>query len=120
MAAFVDLHIGEDSITVSFDVGTPAIMAIGERMNEICPEAYMNGYNWEAFLNAYLEEKKPEVLEEIESDPEAELYCVYFNEVNDETRAMAEELAAMIEDLLADEDALLSFLKDNEDHIEWD
>ena len=43
MAAYVDMHIGEDSITVSFDVGTPAIMAIGEKMNELCPEAYMNG-----------------------------------------------------------------------------
>ena len=120
MATFVDLHIREDSISVSFDVGTPVIMSLGERMNEICPEAYMNGYNWEAFLNAYLEENKPEILEEIESDPEAEMYCVYFNEVNDDTKAMAEELAATIEDLLSDEDAVMSFLKDNEGSIEWD
>ncbi len=120
MATFVELHTGEDSISVSFDVGTPAIMTLGERMNELCPEAYMNGYNWDVFLNAYLEENKPEVLEEIESDPEAEMYCVYFNEVNDETKAMAEELAAMIEDLLSDEDAVLSFLKNNEDSIGWD
>ena len=41
-------------------------MAIGERMNEICDQAYMNGYNWEAFLNSYLEENAPEIADAIE------------------------------------------------------
>ncbi len=56
----------------------------------------------------------------IESDPEAEMYCVYINDVNDDTKAMAEEMAAMIESFISDEDAVLLFLKSNKDDIEWD
>ena len=37
-------------------------------MNEINEEAYMNGYNWDAFFNYYLEENAPDILESLESD----------------------------------------------------
>ena len=120
MASLVNMNVYEDYISISFDVGTPEIMSLGEKMNEICDQAYMNGYNWDAFLNSYIEENKPELLEVIESDPEAEMYCVYINDVNDDTKAMAEEMAAMIESFISDEDAVLSFLKSNKDDIEWD
>ena len=41
--------------SVCLYVEQPEIMAIGQRMEELCPEAYMNGYNWEAFLQHYLQ-----------------------------------------------------------------
>ena len=120
MADLVRMSVYEDYISISFDVGTPELMTLGDKMNEICDQAYMNGYNWDAFLNSYIEENKPELLELIDSDPEADMYCVYINDVNDDTKAMAEELAAMLESFLSDEGAVLSFLKSNEDNIEWD
>ena len=120
MTGLVRMNVYEDYISVSFDVGTPELMALGDKMNEICDQAYMNGYNWDAFLNSYIEENKPELLEVIESDPEADMYCLYINDVNDDAIAMAEELAAMLESFLSDEEAVLSFLKCNEDNIEWD
>ncbi|MBP1586476.1 MAG: hypothetical protein ILP17_12355, partial [Lachnospiraceae bacterium] len=56
MADYVNLNIGEDYISITFNVGNNRIMEIGSRMEEICEDAYMNGYNWEAFLNSYLEQ----------------------------------------------------------------
>ena len=49
-------------------------------MNEINEEAYMNGYNWDAFFNYYLEENAPDILESMESDPEAGSYAAYFED----------------------------------------
>ena len=33
-------------------------------MNELCDEAYMNGYNWEAFFQYYLEQHLQEMVDE--------------------------------------------------------
>lgn len=113
--AYVTVNVEEDFVSVSFDAGEEALMELGSKMGEVCEEAYMNGYNWDAFINSYLEENAPELLESIDSDPEAEMYCVY---VEDEDTA--NKLASVIEALLGDESLVLSFLKENADSIEWD
>ena len=89
-------------------------------MNEICCAAQMNGYNWDAFFNCYLGQNAPEILDVIESDPEADKYSVYIEEVSNETKALAEQLAEIIDEFLNDEEKLLSFVKANADDIEWD
>ena len=124
--AYVTVNVEEDFVSVSFDAGEEALMELGSKMGEVSfafsfvpytelEEAYMNGYNWDAFINSYLEENAPELLESIDSDPEAEMYCVY---VEDEDTA--NKLASVIEALLGDESLVLSFLKENADSIEWD
>ena len=120
MAEYAKLIIGEDYISVSFDAGNEDIQALGSKMNEICDAAYMNGYNWDAFFNCYLGQIAPEILDVIESDPEADMYSVYIEEVNNETKALAEQLAEIIDELLNDEEQILSFVKANADDIEWD
>ena len=120
MADYVNLNIGEDYISITFNVGNNRIMEIGSRMEEICEDAYMNGYNWDAFFNFYLGQNAPEILDVIESDPEADMYSVYIEEVNNETKALAEQLAEIIDELLNDEEQILSFVKANADDIEWD
>ena len=35
MAGLVNMNVCEDYISISFDVGTPEIMSLGEKMNEI-------------------------------------------------------------------------------------
>ena len=55
-------------ISISFYVENKEILTIGEKMNEINEEAYMNGYNWEAFFNYYLAKNAPDVLDGMESD----------------------------------------------------
>ena len=59
-------------------------------------------------------------LDVIESDPEADKYSVYIEEVSNETKALAEQLAEIIDEFLNDEEKLLSFVKANADDIEWD
>ncbi len=120
MADRVRLQELDNCIVVSFDAGDEKIMAIGAKMQEMCEAAYMNGYNWEAFLNAYLEQNSPEVLEALDSDPEAEMYSVYINDTGDEGKALAEKLKKILEDLFDNEDEIYGFLKEYADDIEWD
>ena len=120
MNKYANVDISEDFISVSFDAGDEDIMSIGSRMNEICEEAYMNGYNWDAFFNCYLDQNAPEILEVIESDPEAEMYSVYIEEVNDESAAIARKLGQLIDDLFNNEELIYTFLRDNSEEIEWD
>ena len=49
MTEYAKLIIGEDYISVSFDAGNEDIQALGSKMNEICDEAYMNGYRRNAY-----------------------------------------------------------------------
>ncbi|MDR0524337.1 MAG: immunity 51 family protein [Spirochaetaceae bacterium] len=36
-----------------------------------------NGYNWEALASVFLNEKMPELKEDIHFDPEASMFCAY-------------------------------------------
>ncbi len=120
MAELVNVNIGEDDITISFDTGAPEIMALGRKMNEICEEAYMNGYNWTAFVEYYLEVNRPGLLDVFEFDPEADTFCVLINDADSEAKGFANELEEILEKLLSDEDATLSFLEGNMDNIGWE
>lgn len=57
---------GSGNIVLLFQNEVEKTLAIGEQMNEINEEAYMNGYNWDAFFNYYLEENAPDILESME------------------------------------------------------
>lgn len=120
MSNLVNVVISDEYLSISFDVAEPRIMAIGEKINEICDEAYMNGYNWDAFFNCYLAKNDPEILDLIESDPEAEMYSAFIEDINDESKAMIKRFGQIIEDLFDNEDKILSFIKDNAEEIEWD
>ena len=71
---------GSGNIVLLFQNEVEKTLAIGEQMNEINEEAYMNGYNWDAFFNYYLAENAPDILESMESDPEAGSYAAYFED----------------------------------------
>ncbi len=120
MSDLVAMHEYDTYIGISFDAGEEPIIQIGEKMNEICDEAYMNGYNWEAFLNSYLSENAPDILEELDTDPEAECYNAAINHIDDEGREMAKRLKDMIEDLFANEEKIYAYLEENAGEIEWD
>lgn len=110
---------GFGNIAVYFDNEHEKPLAIGDRMNEINECAYMNGYNWDAFLSAYLEEHAPDIAESIESDPEAGSYVAYFDE-NAENREKALRFADIISGLIENEEEIFSFLREHGDEIEWD
>lgn len=107
------------SIVLLFENEAEKILAIGERMNEINEEAYMNGYNWDAFFNYYLAKNAPDILENMESDPEAGSYAAYFEDTR-ENEERAKRFADIIISLIENEEDLYKILREKGDEIEWD
>ena len=109
----------DGSIAICFNIENEKILALGEEMNDMREEAYMNGYNWDAFLNYYLAENAPEILEDMESDPEAGSYVAYYEDgaANEDK---AKRLADLIISLVENKEAIFKILREKGDEIEWD
>lgn len=107
----------EDQISVYFNIEAGPLMEIGEKMEAINEQAYMNGYNWEAFRNKYLQIKHPEVLSGLSTDCEAGTYIALFEKPNS---AKADKLVSIINGLVKNPNEIYSFLKVNGEDIEWD
>ncbi|MCR5719067.1 MAG: immunity 51 family protein [Lachnospiraceae bacterium] len=120
MKDYYNISFFEDYISVSLYVEYEEVMKLGEAMEQADSNAYMNGYNWEAFLNKYLEYNAPEILDILESDSEAGMYSAYINDVNEETKALAQKFGEIIESLIENEDLALDFLEEHGDEIDWD
>lgn len=119
MADYVKVFSMDNIVDVCFFVSREKPFAIGEKMNEVCEEAYMNGYNWEAFFNCYLEKNAPELLEGLGTDPEADMYAAYYD-LSPENEVKARKFAEIITHLIENEEELYSFLRDFGNEIEWD
>ncbi len=109
----------KDSISVCFYIEQDKPFSIGGKMNEINEEAYMNGYNWEAFFNYYLPKYAPDVMEGMDTDPEAGMYAAYYNLTPDNEKR-AEKFAQIIRELVENEDELYRIVREEGDNIEWD
>ena len=118
---YVKMFQSEDGtrIDIIFDVVDDKVMAIGEKMNAINEEAYMNGYNWEAFLHYYLAQNAPEVLEGLVADPEADMYAAFY-EATQENREKAGKFVEIIRSLIDNEKELYRILQEEGAEIEWD
>lgn len=119
MSDFIDITYGEEYISLNFFIENEEIAAIGAKMEKINPEAYMNGYNWEAFLNYYFEKNAPEVLEGMDSDPEAGMYVVYYDNTADNT-GKAGKLAEIIRYLVGNPEDIYEIVRKHSDEIEWE
>lgn len=105
--------------SVCLFIERPEIMAIGQKMEELCPEAYMNGYNWEAFLQHYLSQKAPRLLEGMGADPEAGMYAAYYGP-GPENRQKAQDLLETIRSLIQQPEQIYRLLEEESDQIQWD
>lgn len=110
---------GYGNIVLLFEDEKEKPLAVGRRMNEINEEAYMNGYNWDAFFNYYLAENAPDILESIDSDPEAGTYAAYFEE-SEENKGKAKRFADIIISLIENEEEIYKILREKGEEIEWD
>lgn len=119
MADYVKSFATDKYAEVCFYIENNNISAIGEKMNGIDENAYMNGYNWEAFFNCYLAKKAPELLEGMNTDPEAGMYVAYY-ELSDENTVKANRFEELIVSLVENERELYDFLRENGGEIEWD
>lgn len=117
MDNYVLVNNDEDCVGVTFFIEQEKILKIGNKMNEICEDAYMNGDNWEAFFNYYLDKNAPELLEGLESDPEAGMYAAYYDEPD--ALQKAEKFAEIIKGLVENEERLYQIVREEADNIEW-
>lgn len=109
----------ETSISMCFYIEQDKPFAVGEKMNEINEEAYMNGYNWEAFFDYYLSKYATDITVGMNTDPEAGMYVAYY-ELTPENEARAEKFADLIYQLIENEEALYKILKSEGENIAWD
>lgn len=116
---YVNVSVDDDIVDVCFYVEMEKPFAVGERMNEICEDAYMNGDNWAAFLEWYLKTHFPQLLEGLDPDPEAGIYAAYY-ENTPENRKKAEQFAGLIAYLVEDEEDLYEFVREMGEEIDWD
>lgn len=118
MSNYVGIWQGEAVLRVWFHNEMDKPFALGEKMNAVCRDAYMNGYNWDAFFNYYLASRAPEVLSAMqESSPEAGSYVAYFDKQH-ETHAA--RFVAIIREIVENEDETLRIVEEEADCIEWD
>ena len=117
MENFISKHEHGDTISVYFNIEVDEVMSIGEKMESINEQAYMNGYNWEAFLNAYLHINNPTLLEGLDADPEAGTYVALYDKSDS---LKASKLIEIITELINNPDKIYSFLEENGEEIEWD
>lgn len=117
MSDFATKHEYDDQTSVYFNIEADAVMAIGKKMEGINEQAYMNGYNWEAFLNHYLRINSPDLLDGLDTDSEAGTYVALYDKLNS---GKADKLISIINGLVNNPDSIYTFLKDNEEDIAWD
>ncbi len=109
----------QNIVEVYFFVEALKPYAVGQKLNAITEQAYMNGYNWEALLVYCLERNLPDLLEEMKTDCEAESYVAYYKDTP-ENREKANRLADFIGYLVEDEEDLCQIVNNNGDEIAWD
>lgn len=109
----------DEFIDLIFLIENDNIMAIGEKLEGVNENAYMNGYNWEAVLNCYIEQNAPELFGTYDTDSEAGMYAAYF-ENSPEGEKNAEAMAELITSLIENEEKLIEFVEEYGDDIEWD
>ena len=109
------------NVSVCFDVEAPKPYALGEKLYTLNEHAYMNGYNWEALLICCLEHNLPDLLEGLESDPEAGSYVALY-ENTPKNLEKANRLADFIAYLVEDEEDLCQLVREDGEtiEIEWD
>ena len=109
----------DGSVALSFNIEDDDILTLGEEMNEVREEAYMNGYNWEVFLNYYLAVNAPEILEDMEMDSEAGSYVAYYED-GAANEGKVKRLADIIVSLVENKEEIFKILREKGDEIEWD
>ena len=119
MSGYVLTSRYENQISVVFHIEADKPFAIGEKMNELNEEAYMNGYNWEAFFDYYLRKHAPDVLENMNPDPEAGMYAAYYDP-SPENLARAKKFVDIIINLIENEEELYHIVREEGDKIEFD
>ncbi|MDD0823078.1 Imm51 family immunity protein [Mannheimia sp. AT1] len=121
MSDYVKTELSEKfrTLSIELDLEDNRLFELGERINAEYEPAYMNGYNWAAFLRAYLSVYRPSLLELLEEDPEAGCYYATYP-LSEKNKEKIRELKNIIVYLVEHEEEILNFIGEHLDNIEWD
>lgn len=119
MKDYINIEKLDDCFDLAFYIEAEEVMAVGEKLEEINENAYMNGENWGVLLDFYIEKNSPELIGTYEVDAEAGMYAASF-ENSPEGEKAAQAMADIIISLVENEDKLLDFVREFGDEIEWD
>jgi hypothetical protein len=133
MADYVKKIISENpkSISICFYIQQNRVMEMGKKIKKTISNTFgkiiirlfpnvalMNGYDWEAFINYYLKKNHPDVLMNMETDPEAGMYVAFYN-FSPENEEKADNLIDIIIGLMENESKLLAKIKTDGKLIKW-
>lgn len=110
---------GSDSISVCVYNEHNGLFDLGKRINNRFEEAYMNGYNWDALIRYYVANIDRDLMNEVNTDPEAGMFSAYMS-YSLENLAKMKRFESHVRSMLADEAVLMAFIEQNYDKIEWD
>lgn len=119
MADYVSVFTYKNEVSLCFEAEDPKVMALGDKLYALCPDAYMNGYNWDALFRYYLEKNEPDVLEGLDPDPEAGSYAAIWP-LSPENEARAKRFEEIIRSLVENEGELCRLVQEHGGEIEWD
>ena len=108
-----------DSISVCVYNEHDGLFALGERINAKHEEAYMNGYNWDALIRFYVAQRDPNLMEEVETDPEAGMFSAYMSYSPENLEKMT-RFESHIRAMVSNDEELIAFVDANVGEIEWD
>lgn len=119
MESYINKMVLGDEITVSFYIDHEQPLAAARAVRRKMPDVEMNGYNWDALLVCYLDENAPDLLNDLDSDPEAGMYTAIYPD-SPENRKRADQLCEIIEELCENEDTIAEFVQEFADEIAWE
>ncbi len=108
-----------DSISVCVYCENDGLFALGERINARFEQAYMNGYNWDALIKYYIGKHDPELMTQVNTDPEAGMFSAYTT-FSDQNLALMKLFEEHVRKMVSNENLLMQFIEENENEIEWD
>ncbi len=109
------IYLEQDSMLI-INLDNEYMLNLGEKINKIEEYAYMNGYNWDVFLRLYLQKLYPELLENLETDPEAAMYIAYYDDNNNNEK----KLFNIVKKFIENSDLVCDFLKRYGNEIIWE
>ena len=119
MADYVTVFQYENKVGLILQAAAGPVFSLGQKLEAVCPEAYMNGYNWDALFRYYLEKNNPDILIGMDTDPEADMYEAHWS-LSPESEARAKRFEAIIRSLVEQEEELCRIVREEGSAIEWD
>ncbi len=108
----------EGSISIMLSINQE-LLELGEKYQEVCEAAYMNGYNWQAIFSHLVNVEHKGKFDELDYDSEADTFVAILP-LSKDGKEKAKLLAEMMSDFIKNEEKALEYIKKYSEEIEWD